>query len=122
MILATYQWSLIWDHKVDFLNGLKVALEVSLVAIVLSGRSQRLGDLAAGTFVVRAPRARLDWASLRTISIWEVHVHNYMATIPLYLLMLIMVLNWGTVEKLVSLDWSGELGLHRLTTPPGGSS
>ena len=61
-------------------------------------------------------------APLRTISIWEVHVHNYMATIPLYLLMLIMVLNWGTVEKFASLDWSGELGLHRLTTPPGGSS
>jgi len=36
--------------------------------------------------------------------------------------MLIMVLNWGTVEKFASLDWSGELGLHRLTTPPGGSS
>ena len=36
MILASYQWSLIWDHKVDFLNGLKVALEVSVVAMVLS--------------------------------------------------------------------------------------
>jgi His/Glu/Gln/Arg/opine family amino acid ABC transporter permease subunit len=36
VILATYQWSLIWDHKVDFLNGLKVAVEVSLVAMVLS--------------------------------------------------------------------------------------
>jgi His/Glu/Gln/Arg/opine family amino acid ABC transporter permease subunit len=34
--LATYQWSLIWDHKVDFLNGLKVAIEVSFVAMVLS--------------------------------------------------------------------------------------
>ena len=36
MTLATYQWSLIWDHKVDFLNGLKVAIEVSFVAMVLS--------------------------------------------------------------------------------------
>jgi His/Glu/Gln/Arg/opine family amino acid ABC transporter permease subunit len=35
-MLATYQWSLIWEHRVDFLNGLKVALEVSFVAIVLS--------------------------------------------------------------------------------------
>jgi His/Glu/Gln/Arg/opine family amino acid ABC transporter permease subunit len=35
-MLATYQWSLIWDHKIDFLNGLKVAIEVSLVAMVLS--------------------------------------------------------------------------------------
>jgi His/Glu/Gln/Arg/opine family amino acid ABC transporter permease subunit len=35
-MLATYQWSLIWDHRVDFLNGLKVAFEVSFVAMVLS--------------------------------------------------------------------------------------
>lgn len=39
-----------------------------LLAIVLSSRSQRLGDLAAGTFVVRAPRPRLDLVSLRTAS------------------------------------------------------
>jgi uncharacterized RDD family membrane protein YckC len=37
-----------------------------LLAIVLSSRSQRLGDLAAGTFVVRAPRPRLDLLALRT--------------------------------------------------------
>jgi hypothetical protein len=60
-------------------------------------------------------------APLRRISIWEVHVHNYMATIPLYLLMLIMVLNWDSVVKLVSFDWAGELELERMPTPPGGS-
>lgn len=37
-----------------------------LLAIVLSPRSQRLGDLAAGTFVVRAPTPRVDWLALRT--------------------------------------------------------
>ena len=41
---------------------------VGLISIVLSGRSQRLGDLAAGTFVVRAPRPRLDWLALRTVT------------------------------------------------------
>jgi len=61
-------------------------------------------------------------APLRTISIWEVHVHNYMATIPLYLLMLIMVLNWEAVLKLLSLDWAGEFELRRVSTPPGGSN
>ena len=35
-MLATYQWSLLWDHRVDFLHGLKVALEVSIVAMFLS--------------------------------------------------------------------------------------
>jgi hypothetical protein len=60
-------------------------------------------------------------APLRRISIWEVHVHNYMATIPLYLLMLIVVLNWETVQKLVSFDWSGEFTLERVANPHGGS-
>jgi uncharacterized RDD family membrane protein YckC len=39
-----------------------------LVAIVLSPRSQRLGDIAAGTYVVRAPRPQLDYFSLRTVT------------------------------------------------------
>lgn len=48
---------------VDFLPGL---YGLGLLAIVLSPRSQRLGDLAAGTFVVRARTPRVDWLSLRT--------------------------------------------------------
>jgi hypothetical protein len=58
----------------------------------------------------------------RTISIWEVHVHNYMATVPLYLLMLILVLNWDVAVKLFTLDWSGQFGFHRLRTPIGGAT
>lgn len=58
---------------------------------------------------------------LRKISIWEVHVHNYMATIPLYLLMLIAVLNWPVVIKLVSLDWQGQFTVNRVDAPHGGS-
>lgn len=61
-------------------------------------------------------------APLRKISIWEVHVHNYMATIPMYLLMLIMVLNWDVVLKLVSLDWTGQFELRRVSAPHGGSN
>lgn len=48
---------------VDFLPGF---YGLGLVAIVLSPRSQRLGDLAAGTFVVRARHPRVDWLALRT--------------------------------------------------------
>jgi uncharacterized RDD family membrane protein YckC len=50
---------------VDFLPGF---YGLGLLAIVLSSRSQRLGDLAAGTFVVRAPRPRIDLLSLRTVA------------------------------------------------------
>jgi uncharacterized RDD family membrane protein YckC len=40
---------------------------VGVVLIFLTPRSQRLGDLAGGTYVVRAPKPRLDWLSLRTL-------------------------------------------------------
>ena len=36
--------------------------------IIFTSRSQRLGDLAAGTYVVRAPRPQLDYFSLRTVT------------------------------------------------------
>jgi len=57
----------------------------------------------------------------RRISIWEVHVHNYMATVPLYLLMLIIVMNWEVTKKALTLDWAGQLTLVRLAEPHGGS-
>lgn len=57
----------------------------------------------------------------RHISIWEVHVHNYMATLPLYLLMLVAVLNWSVVVKLLTLDWTGQFALRLLGERPGGN-
>jgi hypothetical protein len=59
---------------------------------------------------------------LRTISIWEVHVHNYMATVPLYLFMLIVVINWDVAVKAVTFQWSGQFTLNRLASPPGSTA
>ena len=56
-------------------------------------------------------------APKRHISIWEVHVHNYMATVPLYLLMLIIVLNWDMFLNLVTFNWAGNMGLERMRDP-----
>jgi uncharacterized RDD family membrane protein YckC len=50
---------------IDFLPGF---YGLGLLVIVLSPRSQRLGDMAAGTYVVRAPQPRLDYFSLRTVT------------------------------------------------------
>ena len=50
---------------VDFLPAF---YGVGVMVIVLSPKSQRLGDLAAGTYVVRAPRPQIDWFSLRTVT------------------------------------------------------
>lgn len=41
---------------------------LGLLMIIFTPRSQRLGDLAAGTYVVRAPRPQLDYFSLRTVT------------------------------------------------------
>lgn len=61
-------------------------------------------------------------APRRHISIWEMHVHNYMATLPLFLLMLIVVINWPVTEQLLSLDWAGNMELERVAVPHGGST
>jgi uncharacterized RDD family membrane protein YckC len=50
---------------VDFLPAF---YGLGVLVIVLSPKSQRLGDLAAGTYVVRAPRPAVDWFSLRTVT------------------------------------------------------
>jgi len=65
VILATYQWSLIWDHKVDFLNGRKVALEVSLVAIVLS---VGVGILLA---LARMSKPPISWLAAGYINVFR---------------------------------------------------
>src|SRR5438093_10564458 len=53
-------------NLVRVIDFLPVLYGVGLVALVISSRSQRLGDYAGGTFVVRAPRPRRNWSALRT--------------------------------------------------------
>ena len=60
-------------------------------------------------------------APLRTITIWEVHVHNYMATVPLYLIMLIVVLNWDVALQTATLQWDGSFELQPIARPHGSS-
>jgi len=66
-------------RMVDFLPGF---YGFGLLAIVVSSRSQRLGDLAAGTFVVRAPRPQLDYFSLRTVTPLGAGVHVETRVLP----------------------------------------
>jgi uncharacterized RDD family membrane protein YckC len=64
---------------VDFLPGF---YGFGLLSIVLSSRSQRLGDFAAGTFVVRAPRPQLDYFSLRTVTPLGAGAHVEVRALP----------------------------------------
>jgi uncharacterized RDD family membrane protein YckC len=54
-------------NLVRLIDFLPAWYALGLVMIFVTPRSQRLGDLAAGTYVVRAPKPRLDWLSLRTL-------------------------------------------------------
>ncbi len=55
-------------NLVRIIDFLPAFYGVGLLMIIFSSRSQRLGDLAAGTYVVRAPRPQLDYFSLRTVT------------------------------------------------------
>jgi His/Glu/Gln/Arg/opine family amino acid ABC transporter permease subunit len=64
-MLATYRWSLIWDYKIDFLNGLKVAVEVSFVAMVLS---VLVGILLA---LARMGKPPVSWLAVGYINVFR---------------------------------------------------
>jgi uncharacterized RDD family membrane protein YckC len=55
-------------NLVRLIDFLPAFYGLGLLAIVATSRAQRLGDVAAGTFVVRAPKPRIDLLSLRTIA------------------------------------------------------
>ena len=64
-MLATYQWSLIWDYKVDFLRGLEVAFKVTIVAMALS---VAVGILLA---LARMGRPPVSWFATAYINVFR---------------------------------------------------
>lgn len=61
-------------------------------------------------------------APKRHISIWEMHAHSYLATLPLYILSIILVLNWDITLKLITFNWTNGFGFTPVATPWGGES
>jgi len=59
-------------------------------------------------------------APRRHISIWEMHAHSYLATLPFYMLVSIMIINWPVVLDLLQLNWQGQMVLTPVTIPHGG--
>lgn len=56
----------------------------------------------------------------RHISVWEMHAHSYLATLPLYMLSIIFILNWDIALRLFSLDWTGAFEFQPVAKPWGG--
>lgn len=61
-------------------------------------------------------------APKRHISIWEMHAHSYLATLPLYMLSIIFVLNWDSVVKLVTFQWQGAFEFLPVADAHGGDN
>ena len=57
----------------------------------------------------------------REIGIWEVHAHNYLATLPFFLLLLIIVRKWEVFVDTITLNWAGGFSLSQRTEPLGAS-
>lgn len=58
----------------------------------------------------------------RHISILEMHAHNYLATLPLYMLVMIFIINWPVVIDLVTFNWRGGFTLTPVNIPHGGTA
>jgi hypothetical protein len=108
------------ESLIHSLMGLQLGIPIVLCLVFRVNVLALLICLAAFVAHEIAAHSDVDYATpRRRISIWEVHVHNYMATIPLYLLMLIAVLNWDVVLQLLRLEWRDGLRLESLPAPRG---
>lgn len=58
-------------------------------------------------------------APRRRISVWEVHAHCYLLTIPFFTFALVAVLNWDAFRSTVGMRWVGQLDLVLRKTPVG---
>jgi hypothetical protein len=56
----------------------------------------------------------------RLISIWEMHAHSYLGSLPFYMLAMVMVINWPVALQLLSLDWQGQMQFVPMETLHGG--
>ena len=55
----------------------------------------------------------------REISIWEVHAHNYLSTLPFFLFLMIIVRKWEVFVDMITLNWGGGFGLEWRKEPLG---
>ncbi|MCG7602103.1 diguanylate cyclase [Halomonas sp. McH1-25] len=118
--------------KIEATSGLKESLIHSLMGIqiaipILFCLVYRVNVLVLlvclVAWVLHEVAAHLDLhvaTPQREISVWEMHAHTYLGSLPLYMLAMIFVINWPVVLDLVSLDWQGQMTLEPIRAPHGG--
>lgn len=101
--------------------GVQIAIPILLCMIFEVNVAVLLVCLAA--LVLHEVVAHMDVryaAPRREISIWEMHAHSYLSTLPIYMLSVIGIINWEIVIKLVSLNWSGQFQFVLVSEAHGG--
>lgn len=48
----------------------------------------------------------------RQISMFEIHVHSFLETLPFFTVALLICINWDAFVDLITLQWAGHMGLH----------
>lgn len=111
------------ETAVHSLMGLQMAAPILLCLLFKVNVMLLLICLAAWVAHEIAAHYDVHYAAPRRhISKWEMHAHNYLSTLPLYMMLLIIVINWPVFLKLISLDWAGEFEFIRMPYAHGGDS
>ena len=61
-------------------------------------------------------------SDIRHISVWEMHAHSYLATLPVFMLALVCIVNWPVFLQLITFDWQGHMSFNKLEDVPGGTA
>lgn len=61
-------------------------------------------------------------APRRNISIWEMHAHTYLGSLPFYMLISIFMINWDQFLLLITFNWADNMSLALIEVPHGSST
>lgn len=113
----------LWETTLHSIMGIQIAIPILLCLLFKVNVLILLICLAAWLLHEVVAHADVRYAApRRTISIWEMHAHSYLATLPMYMLIIIAVINWPVVVKLFTLQWAGEFQFQRVVSPHGGKA
>ena len=105
------------------LMGIQMGVPIALCLVFYVNVSILLLCIAA--WLMHEVVAHMDVryaAPQREISIWEMHAHTYLGSLPLYMLICIVVINWDAFMQLVTLEWAGNMSFMLIDEPHGSSS
>ena len=121
-------------YRIEYTSGLRESLIHSLMGIqmavpillcLLFQVNVLIMLICIGAWLAHEAVAHYDVhyaAPKRHISVWEMHAHNYLATLPMYMLLLIIVINYPVFMKLISFNRQGEFYLQRMPYAHGGDT